>query len=205
MKRINLIFMIAIFSSTMFAQDEGKLSVAEKSEIIEYLEESWNHLEQSISEITIAQWSYKPADTIWSISEISEHLEKSEAQLFALVNTNLMSSPAAPEKASEVSAKTPSVLDAITSREHKVKTSPDLEPSGKYATPGDFLQSFQKLRQQTIGYAQNTEDTLRHHFVPFGPLGDLDGYQILMFMSGHLERHTQQIEEVKGDPNFPPA
>lgn len=36
------------------------------------------------------------------------------------------------------------------------------------------------------------------------PLGKkLDGYQWVLFISAHSERHTKQINEVKADPGFP--
>ena len=35
------------------------------------------------------------------------------------------------------------------------------------------------------------------------PFGTIDAYQILMFISGHTERHVKQMEEVKADKNFP--
>jgi hypothetical protein len=31
----------------------------------------------------------------------------------------------------------------------------------------------------------------------------LDGYEWLLFIGAHSERHTKQILEVKADPNFP--
>ena len=31
----------------------------------------------------------------------------------------------------------------------------------------------------------------------------MDGYQWLLLLSAHSGRHTEQIEEVKADPNFP--
>ena len=31
----------------------------------------------------------------------------------------------------------------------------------------------------------------------------LDGYEWVLFVAGHSERHTKQINEVKADPNFP--
>jgi len=37
-----------------------------------------------------------------------------------------------------------------------------------------------------------------------GPMGkNLDGYEFILFIAGHSERHTKQIAEVKADPNFP--
>lgn len=185
------------------AQEDGKLTAEERSEIADYMAATWDKLEASIRDLSMAQWSYKPADTVWSIAEISEHLEKSEIQLFSLLTEKLVTSEASPDKAHDVAPKTETVMEAITSRQQKIKTRPDLEPSGKYTSPQDFLESFEKLRKQSLDFSQQTEHALRHHFVPFGPLGDLDGYQILMFMSGHLERHHQQIEEVKENPDYP--
>jgi len=201
---IRILTIILLFISiSLFGQVDGKLSKEEKSEISAHLKYSWDNLEQLVSRMTQEQWKYKTIDTVWSIAEISEHLEKSEMQLFSLVKDQLQTSLAEPEKAGESKGKTQDVMDAITSRDHKLKTRPELEPTGSYNSPQQFLKSFAKLRVESITYAMTTEDALRHHFIPFGPLGELDGYQILMFMSGHLERHIQQIEEVMKDPSYP--
>lgn len=198
---ISAIFFLSAI--TLWGQEGGRLSIEEKSEISAHLQKSWENLERLVIGLTREQWNYKTVDSVWSIAEISEHLEKAEKELFSMVKDQLKKSPAEPEKAAEVNNKTKSVMDAITSRDHKVKTKPELEPMGYYDSPESFLKSFQEVRKQTMSYAQTTEDQLRHHFIPFGPLGDLDGYQILMFMSGHLERHIQQIEEVMEDPSYP--
>ena len=200
---ITAIFLLS--SLVLWGQEGGKLTIEEKSEISAHLENSWENLERLVMSLTKEQWNYKTVDSVWSIAEISEHLEKSENQLFSLVKNQLNLSPAEPEKAGEASGKTKTVMDAITSRDHKVKTTPELEPTGHYDSPEVFIKNFDELRKKTLIYAQSTEDELRHHFIPFGPLGDLDGYQILMFMSGHMERHIQQIEEVMEDPSYPSA
>ena len=31
----------------------------------------------------------------------------------------------------------------------------------------------------------------------------LDGYEWLLYIAAHSERHTKQIDEVKADPHFP--
>ncbi len=206
MKELTTLIILFFFvAGTCRGQDQGTLSSDEREEIADYMETAWDELESSIEDLSHDQWSYKPADSVWSIAEIAEHLEKTEHELFNLVSQHMVQSEAQPEKATEVGNKTESVMKAITSREHKVKTRPNLEPEGKYDSPEEFLQEFQQLRTRTLEFSQNTDHQLRHHFVPFGPLGELDGYQILMFMTGHLERHRQQIEELKADPNYPPA
>jgi hypothetical protein len=203
MKNIIITILLLMPAVILWAQAPGQLTTEEKTEISQHLTQSWDHLEHLVKDLSQEQWHHKAVDSVWSIAEIAEHLEKSEQQLFGLVKDQLTSAPAQPDKAVEASAKTQKVMEAITSRDHKVKTRPDLEPTGDFNSPKDFLKSFEKLRKESISYAKSTEDALRHHFVSFGPLGELDGYQILMFMSGHLERHIQQIEEVMQDPTYP--
>jgi hypothetical protein len=47
-----------------------------------------------------------------------------------------------------------------------------------------------------------TTKDLREH-VSESPLGMLDGYEWLLFIGAHSERHTKQILEVKANPDFP--
>lgn len=199
------IAVLLLTTVSIWGQDEGKLTSEERSEISAHLQYSWDQFENLIKGLTSDQWNYKPADSVWSIAEISEHLEKSEKALFSLVVDQLKASEAQPEKMEEIKGKTRFMMETITSRENKVTTRPDLEPKGLYNSPQDFLKSFSQLRYETLTYAMTTEDELRHHFIPFGPLGELDGYQILMFISGHTERHIQQIEELMDDPRYPPT
>jgi hypothetical protein len=59
-----------------------------------------------------------------------------------------------------------------------------------------------KARAMTIELMKNTPD-LRAHATD-SPLGQkLDGYEWLLFIAAHSERHTKQIQEVKDNPNFP--
>jgi DinB superfamily len=58
-----------------------------------------------------------------------------------------------------------------------------------------------KSRQRTIEFLQSTPD-LRAH-VSDSPLGPLDGYEWLLFIAAHSERHTKQMLEVKAAPDFP--
>ncbi len=54
----------------------------------------------------------------------------------------------------------------------------------------------------TEEYLKTTPD-LRAHAAD-SPMGvKLDGYEWILLIAGHSERHTKQILEVKADPNFP--
>jgi len=64
------------------------------------------------------------------------------------------------------------------------------------------LESFKTNRAKLIEYVKATNDDLRNHVVTLPP-GSFDSYQMILFIGAHSNRHTQQIEEVKSDPNFP--
>ena len=64
------------------------------------------------------------------------------------------------------------------------------------------LKHFKESRAKTIAFLKTTQD-LRQHAVE-SPLGKkLDGYQWVLFIAAHSERHTKKINEVKADPSFP--
>jgi hypothetical protein len=89
----------------------------------------------------------------------------------------------------------------IPDRSHKFQAPPPLVPTGKW-TPQETLDHFLKSRAETIEFMKTATD-LRAH-VADSPLGmPLDGYEWLLFIGAHSERHTKQILEVKADPNFP--
>lgn len=64
------------------------------------------------------------------------------------------------------------------------------------------LKHFGESRARTIAFLNDTQD-LRDHAID-SPLGKkLDGYQWLLFIAAHSDRHTKQMLEVKADPAFP--
>ena len=91
----------------------------------------------------------------------------------------------------------------LESREKKIKTSPPLEPqnTGFKSTP-DALSSFFDNRKKLMEFVMTTNDNMRDHVLTL-PFGSFDSYQMVLFIAAHSNRHTQQIEEVKADPNFP--
>ena len=71
-----------------------------------------------------------------------------------------------------------------------------------YKSTADALASFREAREKLIQYVNTTDADLRNHVVTF-PAGSYDAYQMILFIGAHSNRHTQQMEEVKADPNFP--
>jgi hypothetical protein len=66
----------------------------------------------------------------------------------------------------------------------------------------EALESFKMNRDKLIEYVKSTDADLRNHVMAM-PFGSLDGYQFILFISAHSNRHMQQINEVKANPGFP--
>ena len=58
-------------------------------------------------------------------------------------------------------------------------------------------------REQTLAFAETTQDDLRSHFAPHTVLGPLDGYQWLVGNARHVETHIAHISEIREMAGFP--
>ncbi|HUD67905.1 MAG TPA: DinB family protein [Candidatus Sulfotelmatobacter sp.] len=142
---------------------------------------------------------FKSGPDRWSVAEVLEHIALVEDGLFQNVTNRVMKSPAG--AADRDFQKTDAnVLAMLPDRSSKGQAPPPFVPTGRWK-PEEALDHFLKSRANTIAFLESTAD-LRAH-VGNSPPGPLDAYEWLLFMGGHSERHTQQILEVKADPNFP--
>jgi hypothetical protein len=157
----------------------------------------------SITGLTPEQWTFKAAPDRWSIAECAEHIATSEDFMFGLVTTQLMKSPADPAKKAEVKGKDDIIVKQVPERSQKFKAPDVIAPKNRWSTPDAIVAHFKEGRDRSIAYVDTTQDDLRDHFAPHPVLGTLDGYQWILLMSAHSERHTEQINEVKADPKYP--
>lgn len=158
----------------------------------------------SVSGLTTEQWNFKAGPDRWSIAECAEHIALSEDFIGGLATDKVMKTPATPEKRSEVKVTDQDILDKVPDRTGpKFKAPEPIAPKKTFADPDQAVARFKESREKNIDYIQTTQDDLRDHFLPHPALGPLDGFQWLLLMSAHTERHTQQILEVKADPKYP--
>jgi uncharacterized damage-inducible protein DinB len=193
----------AVSSWAQTAAPATTLTPEERESALKSFQATRDKFLQSIAGLSPKQWTFKPAPDRWSVAEVAEHIAVSETLLSGLVEKQIMTSPAAPEKREQVKGKDEIVLEKVPDRSHKAQAPEFLRPTGRWATEADLTKSFEESRQATIDYIRTTNDDLRDHFFDHPILGTLDGYQWLLLISAHSARHTAQIEEVKADPNFP--
>jgi uncharacterized damage-inducible protein DinB len=179
------------------------LSPQEREFALKYLQTTHDKFLQSIAGLSQKQWTFKPGPDRWSVAEVAEHITVAESAILALIQKQVMTSPAAPEKREQVKGKDEIILQRMPDRSHKAQAPEILRPTGRWATEADLAKAFEESRKATMDYVRTTNDDLRDHFFDHPVFGTMDGYQWLLLLAGHSQRHTAQIEEVKADPNFP--
>ncbi len=197
------IFFLPLIVLTLvgFTIIEDKLTDAERIEAIAELTTTHDHLIKSLAGLSEAQLNYKSGPGSWSIAECAEHIAISETSIFGMLQ-GALKTPADPSRRAEVKMSDEQILKMTADRTNKVKTSKEFEPSGKFGSFEGTVSAFKKARKSNMQYVATTEDDLRNHYAET-PLGIMDAYQILLFMSAHSERHVLQIEEVMANDTFP--
>lgn len=192
---------VAIFVVAMacFANAAG-LSATDKNEGLAQLNRTRATLMEATKNLSAAQWNYKPAPDSWSIREVLEHIILTENSLRDHIVNNVLKAPRANASAA-AKADDGTVLSVVADRSSKAKAPAELVPTGRWSTE-EAQAEFLKARKRTLALLQSRGD-LREHSVE-SPIGkNLDGYQWILLISAHSERHTKQILEVKANAGFP--
>ncbi len=191
---------ILLMSCSAAAQD---VSQADKDRALAYLESTKKGVVEATKGLSDAQWDFKAAPDRWSIAEVMEHLAAAEDMIRGLIVEKVMVSPEiTPRDPAELKKIDDGVIAQLPDRSHKIQAPEQLKPTNRFGSPADAQKHFLESRATTEQYLKTTPD-LRGHAVD-SPMGvKLDGYEWVLLIAGHSERHTKQMLEVKADPNFP--
>ncbi len=176
------------------------LSQADRDRAIAELTASRQQFLDSVAGLSPAQWNFKPDEKTWSVFECAEHIALSEDLIFGSV-LRIVQAPVTPDKKDAVTDDF--ILKAVANRTQKFQAPEPLRPKHTFATPQELLDHFKASRERTIAYVRDTQDDLRGHFFDHPVLKTMDGYQWILLLSAHTQRHTAQLNEVKANANFP--
>jgi DinB superfamily len=181
------------------AQD---VSQADKDRALQYLESTKKGVLDATKGLSEAQWNFKPAPDRWSLAQVMEHLAAAEDMLRGMTQEQVMKSPAvAVRDEMEIKKADEGVLAMVPDRSHKVQAPEPLQPTNRFGSAAAAQKHFAESRVATEEYLKGASG-LRAHLAD-SPMGKLDGYEWVLLIAAHSERHTKQILEVKADPNFP--
>lgn len=197
-----LLFFLPVFLLFSFNSKDSGLTKKEKRFALDYLQQTKVDLENTIKGLSEDQLNFKPADDRWSIKGCLQHIAAAESGLWQWCEGTIKA-PATPEKRAEVKFTDDQIIKMITDRSVKATAPAEMQPDkSPFATAIDALNAFNEARGKLMKYVKSTKEDLRNHIAQ-APMGAVDAYQLILFIGGHSNRHTQQIAEVMADPNFP--
>jgi DinB family protein len=202
MTSIKVLLCTLLVVTVSFRNNTG-LTDAERKYAAGLLQESRDALLAKVKGLNSAQLAFKADTASWSIAQCIEHIAVTENGLFGYAQSALKS-PADPSKRDSVKMKDADVLKMITDRSSKFQAQDAVKPTGRFGDVQGALKEFTTLRNKNISYINTTTDDLRNHYNDF-PFGKIDAYQTIIFMVGHSQRHTAQIDEIMQNPQFPKA
>ena len=180
-----------------------KLTPQERKFAIDYLNKTRARLLKDVTGLSKDQLYFRPDDTSWSVAQCVEHIALSEDLIKQWIQYGL-SQPAAPQRISEEKYTPQTLITIVTDRsQNRAKTGGAWLPDGQFPTTADAIRAFNVRRDSTIAYVTSTQDDLKDHFIDHPQWGAVDLYEAFVMLSAHCERHTEQLEEVKANPNFP--
>ncbi len=204
MKKIFAIslFVLSSFAVQAFAQAPAKVFTEKDREFaLKYLNDTKADYISQLTNLSDKQLDFRSAEGRWTIAEIAEHITVVEMALFGMVTDKVLKSPV-PECKDPFRVADDAIVLAVTNRQQKFTAPEQVRPNGRWKTREDLLASFEKTRNTTIDFIKNNKIDLRSHFGQ-APMGMMDSYQWILFMTGHSERHLAQLKEVKADKNYP--
>lgn len=177
-----------------------ELTQAEKDKTLQYLETTKKEVLEATKGLSPAQWNFKPAPDRWSIAECMEHIAAGEDFVRGQIVEKVMVAPAAPGR--DVAKIDAGIMAFVPARTKKAQAPEPLKPTNRFGSPQGSIDHFLEARAKTEDFLRTTAG-LRDHATESPAGGMWDAYEWVLFISAHSERHTNQIKEVKADPNFP--
>lgn len=175
----------------------------ERADLIKYLEQSRQEFLDSVSNLSDAQWRWKPTPERWSVGECAEHIVLSEEMLFGSAQKALKNPPD-PDWEQKTGPKTQILLSVMAQRKGKAVAPQEIQPSGKMSR-AEIMRKFAENRARTLKFVEETKLPLKEYVAPhpFPVFNPLNAYQWILYIPLHNMRHDKQIAEVKATPGFP--
>jgi hypothetical protein len=186
-----------LFTATAHAQE---LSQADKDKALALLESTKRDVLDAVQGLSPAQWNFKPGPDRWSIAECMEHIAAAEDYIRGMIESGVMKAPAAPGR--DTAAIDAGIIANVPDRTVKRQAPNEIKPINRFGSPEGSIDHFISSRAKTEEFLKTTPG-LRDHAAE-SPAGQKwDAYEFILLIGAHSERHTNQIKEVKADPNYP--
>jgi len=211
MHRIATLLIVLLVSPAMITgrisrgaqKSDPHMTPEERAKLIKLLDESEKQFLDAISNLTEAQWRYKPSPFRWSVGEVAEHIMLTEPALFSFLQRALASDPD-PDWESKTAKKAEFLERVLPNRTGRAQAPREIQPTGKLSRD-EVIRRYKEVRARTRDFAEHTDLPLKAYEAkhPFPAFNILNAYDWLLYIPLHNIRHNQQIAEVKASPGYP--
>jgi hypothetical protein len=193
---------LAAFSSAQ------ELTAQELDQARLFLQQTQSYVVGATKGLSEEQWKFKPAPDRWSIAENLDHIITVQERVLGPILDQLANEPAPP---SGVDCKQVDsvVLHQFSTRLSKF-TAPEVIQPASQIIPAENLNrlnaNYARLLaclESTPGLRQHAGESRPLKAVSNGAFEYMDGYQWILAVAAHTERHTKQMLEVMADPGYP--
>ncbi|HMK30450.1 MAG TPA: DinB family protein [Terriglobales bacterium] len=169
---------------------------SERQEMLSSLLSSRDLFLSALAGVSEEQGAIRISPDCWTIRDCVEHVASAER----LMLRSIEKAPATGAYANP--ARDQATRQGMLDRTRKRIAPEMVKPSGRFCSLGEAIESFCQHRQRTIAFVEQTQEDLRQRCIDHPLLGPIDGYQLLLAMVLHPQRHAAQIEEIKASSTF---
>jgi len=169
--------------------EQQKSFAEDKQEVLEALRRSRQRFLSVVDSVEAELHDKRVDEKSWSVLQCVEHVVNAEEGMLRLWQK--LAQPGSEDRAKDVLVKT-----AMVDRSNKRSAPERVVPMGRIKSVVEARERFVAARAATIAAVeQMPAGELRSKTVPHPMVNSADGYQLFHLMSGHAERHAEQIEE----------
>lgn len=182
------------------------LTQADLEQCRRYVEQTGKGVTEATRGLSAAQWNFKPAEDRWSVAEIVEHMVLVQELVLGPIRAGLAAAPAGDRDYKRVDE---FVVDRFPDRSMRLQAPEPGRPTGRWK-PEEALVRLDANCGRLVEYVESTPDLRQRAIealplirISEGELREMDGYQWVLAVAAHTERHTEQIREVQGSERYP--
>jgi hypothetical protein len=165
----------------------------ERDALVTVLERSEDHFQRVVGSLSPADWIHRPAPGKWNAAELAEHLALSEEAFARLIQKALDEPPEEHDRTAALAVDQEIVSSMQDDSLHRTAAE-EITPHRVFRSGPEASKTFLERRARTLNYVRNTDDALRMHTWPHPAYGEIDGYQWLLMLAHHVDRHVRQME-----------
>ena len=164
----------------------------ERASLLACLTASDTNFRAATEHLVEEAWNREPAPGKWSPVLLAEHLVLSEVSVPKLIAMAL-DEPVWEFDPAEAALRDREIAASMQDDTLRRTAVESVMPRRRYASGVETAAAFHAQRARTLAYVRDTDDDLRQHRFPHPAYGPIDGYQWLLMLAHHADRHVRQI------------